>query len=331
MQETSVNQIQTPEKKPPVQQKPRWVGWWTLGCALILTGVVLFLHAIVPSFNLLLVAQFAPLLLVVLGAEILWYGHKYSHEKVRVSILSAFICAVLIGGSLLAGAAGQYWQAYFSPATQAEQLAFQEQEEKRLVSLVQDQPIKEFHVWADWAGDTYMYLVGQVSTAKEPVVNVSLQLSEPVTDITDFATKAQKMAQFLHENQVDVVWVKAADAQGQVYSFTFMEEFDFTVSPEFLAERVELETPVDYYDQIYNDGYEAGFEEGKAQGFQEGAEHSYQEGYDTGFDMGQEEGFNQGSENGYQQGYDTGHNRGWEEGYQQGIDRGGSQMSAVTQ
>ena len=62
------------EKTTP--KKTRRVGTLAFALVLILAGVLLMLYQIVPAFNLLQIVKFSPVILVVLGIEMLVYSAK---------------------------------------------------------------------------------------------------------------------------------------------------------------------------------------------------------------------------------------------------------------
>ena len=62
------------EKTPP--KKTRRVGTLAFALVLILAGVLLMVYQLVPRFNLLQIVKFSPIILVVLGIEMLVYSAK---------------------------------------------------------------------------------------------------------------------------------------------------------------------------------------------------------------------------------------------------------------
>ena len=87
---------------PPV--KERRVGRLTLGVTLIATGVVLLLTMFVPGFSLFTVAKFAPVILILIGVEILVNVCVARGVRLRYDFLSMFVCFLLICGSLCVSA-----------------------------------------------------------------------------------------------------------------------------------------------------------------------------------------------------------------------------------
>ena len=71
----------------------RRVGTLTMGVALIVSGVVALLCMFLPSFNLLFVLKFSPLIFVFLGLEVLYAsifrrGERIKYDRSVVSFAS---------------------------------------------------------------------------------------------------------------------------------------------------------------------------------------------------------------------------------------------------
>lgn len=108
--------------------KVRRVGTLTLGLALVAAGVCLLLNAFVPNFPLATVAQFSPVILILIGLEILVSTLIYQGEKLRYDFLSMFVCFFLIIGSVGLSFIPRYVESMLS-IEQAESRINQELEE----------------------------------------------------------------------------------------------------------------------------------------------------------------------------------------------------------
>lgn len=102
-------QLQNTDSSAP---RPRRVGTFTLGIALIVTGLVMALLLFQPGFNLELLLWMPPAILITLGVEILLRYCFSKNHTYKYDILSAFVCFLLICGSI--GAASipkliEYW------------------------------------------------------------------------------------------------------------------------------------------------------------------------------------------------------------------------------
>lgn len=91
-----------PTAAPPVnaEPQPRRVGTFTMGIALIASGIVLCVSLFFPQYDVIALCRFAPLFLVLLGVEVLIAG---AHNRpLRYDFLSMVLCAVLIFAAMFA-------------------------------------------------------------------------------------------------------------------------------------------------------------------------------------------------------------------------------------
>ena len=104
--------VQNPGKppKPPVRRR---TGTLTLGLALILVGGCILGYCFVPGFNLFTAAKFSPLLLVLMGLEIL-IGAFRKGDEYRVNFGSVLLCLILTGCSLCVAMVPMFWS-YYGP------------------------------------------------------------------------------------------------------------------------------------------------------------------------------------------------------------------------
>ena len=80
--------LPAPPRRPPVRR----VGTVTLGLSLIVTGLAITAYFFVPGFDIISVAKLAPLVLVFLGAEVLWASaRRKGEERLRLDFLAAFV------------------------------------------------------------------------------------------------------------------------------------------------------------------------------------------------------------------------------------------------
>ena len=101
MNEQNTSPVQSPA---PTQQKPRRVGRFAFALLLIAAGILLAIYQLNPNFDLLTIVKFSPLLLVVLGVELLYYSAK-PNANVKFDWLamlgSAFILCIVGVAALL--------------------------------------------------------------------------------------------------------------------------------------------------------------------------------------------------------------------------------------
>lgn len=84
--------------------KNRRVGTFTLGVALIAVGVLIIASLLFDAIPILTVLKLSPVLLILFGAEILFYVFWRRDERLRYDGFSIFLCIVLVGGSLCTAA-----------------------------------------------------------------------------------------------------------------------------------------------------------------------------------------------------------------------------------
>ncbi|MGE4214192.1 MAG: hypothetical protein AB7E42_05380 [Anaerotignaceae bacterium] len=74
----------------------RRVGSVTMGISLICTGIVSIICLINPSFDVMQVTKFSPVMLILLGAEFLGASFAKEQECVKYDFFSIFMCFMLI-------------------------------------------------------------------------------------------------------------------------------------------------------------------------------------------------------------------------------------------
>lgn len=84
--------------------KSRRVGTFTLGLSLVITGILSIVSLFTNIVDILFVMKLSPLIMVVLGIEMLFLSFK-SEDNLKYDGLAIFISFVLITGTLLSTAA----------------------------------------------------------------------------------------------------------------------------------------------------------------------------------------------------------------------------------
>lgn len=80
------------EMNKPLKQ--RRVGTFTLGLTLIIIGIIIPLTMLFPE-NALMILQFAPIVLVMLGIEVLIYAFRYKEGKLKYDGFSIFLVIMI--------------------------------------------------------------------------------------------------------------------------------------------------------------------------------------------------------------------------------------------
>lgn len=99
------------KNRPP---KVRRVGTFTMGVALIVFGVLLFKSIITNNFEWQLMTKVAPILLILVGVEVLINYFFIKAEKLKYDILSVFVCFILISGAFCISLIGPI-ASYYGP------------------------------------------------------------------------------------------------------------------------------------------------------------------------------------------------------------------------
>ena len=117
------------------KQKPVYAGRITLGAALIATGLLITASLFLPTVDFLTVAKFAPLILVLLGIEILIASVRHGDQNVKVGFGLTLICLLLIAGSVGAAVLPGLWQEY-GPGYTVQQEKVQREYEEQFYSKI---------------------------------------------------------------------------------------------------------------------------------------------------------------------------------------------------
>ncbi|MDL2324827.1 hypothetical protein LJC61_06740 [Ruminococcaceae bacterium OttesenSCG-928-A16] len=175
-----------PPPAPPV--KTRRVGTITMALCLIVTGVLLLLRIFVPGINILYIMQFAPIVLVLLGLEIVVANIFYKNEKLRYDILSVFVSLLLIGASMVATVVPELVN--YSRTSVNTTNAIEHQLEEEAYALLKDTGMVDsfnshisFESWGNYNANATLTTLPAGSR-----VSISIGLSGP------YATKAEFVA-----------------------------------------------------------------------------------------------------------------------------------------
>ena len=85
----------------------RRVGTVTLGICLVVFGVLFLLHLFLTSIDYLLIFHLWPVILILLGGEILYYAVKAPEKHYRYDFAAVFIIFLLVFFAM--GMAGLDW------------------------------------------------------------------------------------------------------------------------------------------------------------------------------------------------------------------------------
>lgn len=188
-----------PVRRPPVRR----VGTVTLGLALIATGLAITAYFFVPGFDIILVAKLAPLVLVILGAEVLWAAaRRKGEERLRFDFLAAFVSFLLICASLCAATLPVMWR-WYGPERSAVQQRLSDELEKQLHTALQGQDVVGCTGWVNLGGYEFDRQMTLADLRAEDRVGVNIELGGTVENGDGFAARVAALLPALRDAGVD--------------------------------------------------------------------------------------------------------------------------------
>lgn len=284
-----------PHPVPPVYRPVRRVGTITMGLSLIAAGILILCGLLIPNFNIITAAKFAPLILIFLGFEILLRYFTAKGEKLKYDFLSGFICFLLIVASIAASTLPPLFR-YYGPQHYIA--------ESRMEQLLYDD------VCSSLKGN------GDVSSVQ---INVSLidgqALDFQVEQMTDEQLKCLSYADArVYFSLIDKFEDTKAFATACKKILSSVNKLDYPLrNLRFSNSSYFLEVSAALADSISSENLALQVEDEKAHDAE--LETMYQMGYDTGLEEGHASGYNQGYEEGIQEEHDTAYQEGYDQGY----------------
>ena len=143
-EEESIKTAEQPQVSPQPRQKVRRVGTFTMGCVMILAGAAILSFTIWGWGNLMLLAKLAPLVLVVLGIEVLvasfYHKAKLKYDVFGVILSSLVVCIVV------AAAVGYQWLFVKMPQIEKTERQVQQYISDKLYESVNKEGIRDVNV-----------------------------------------------------------------------------------------------------------------------------------------------------------------------------------------
>lgn len=264
----------------------RRVGTFTMGIALIITGVTIAMSFAFPSFNFLSVMKLAPLVLVALGVEVLWANARKGEARLKYDFLSAFICFVLICGSACAALIPTVWK-YYGPDRYEQELRLSTELEKQLFEQIPAGLVNQCNVYID------LGMAGEATieeATKSSRTQVNMTLNGPFENKEAFAKICAQILPIMRETGINHVafnsdndqdrWELYVDglfqfnateeqlAEDTMHYVRYTDEYQNTewLTPEDAAQHKEMEAnnQAQMEQQLENlwQGYERGYEDG---------------------------------------------------------------------
>lgn len=223
---------------PEPPQKTRRVGTFTMGLALIVTGIAAIIGMFYPSFNFVWLAKLSPIILVLLGIEVL-LSHLFGKgAKIKYDFLSGFMCFILICASV--------GMLAFIPL--AKQYSFRDNDNSRAAAEIDEQLYKILQGSPIASLGTEVYIQGLVtepdaitaqSLRPQDFVRVTIMVLGDFKDELGFATECKKILDKLPPAYTNNNHVKLhslnTDKNGDYYELNIDDKFERALPADKLA------------------------------------------------------------------------------------------------
>lgn len=191
--------LPAPPRRPPVRR----VGTVTLGLSLIVTGLVITAYFFVPGFDIVSVAKLAPLVLVFLGAEVLWASaRRKGEERLRLDFLAAFVSFVLICASLCAATLPAVWR-WYGPDRSSTEERLSDELEEQLHAAFQGQDVLDCNGWVNLGGYEFDREMTLADLRAEDHAGANITLGGTVANGDEFAARVAALLPALRDAGVD--------------------------------------------------------------------------------------------------------------------------------
>ncbi|HIX04795.1 MAG TPA: hypothetical protein H9865_01600 [Candidatus Fournierella pullicola] len=191
--------LPAPPRRPPVRR----VGTVTLGLSLIVTGLAITAYFFVPGFDIISVAKLAPLVLVFLGAEVLWASaRRKGEERLRLDFLAAFVSFVLICASLCAATLPAVWR-WYGPDRSSTEERLSDELEEQLHAAFQGQDVLDCNGWVNLGGYEFDREMTLADLRAEDHAGANITLGGTVANGDEFAARVAALLPALRDAGVD--------------------------------------------------------------------------------------------------------------------------------
>ena len=194
-----VPDLPAPPRRPPVRR----VGTVTLGLSLIVTGLDITAYFFVPGFDIIFIAKLAPLVLVFLGAEVLWAcARRKGEERLRLDFLAAFVSFVLICASLCAATLPAVWR-WYGPDRSSTEERLSDELEEQLHAAFQGQDVLDCNGWVNLGGYEFDREMTLADLRAEDHAGANITLGGTVANGDEFAARVAALLPALRDAGVD--------------------------------------------------------------------------------------------------------------------------------
>ncbi len=287
----AIPRMEAPRRSRRQSDEPvRRVGSFTLGIALIITGLVIVLSLAVPNFQIVTAAKLAPLVLVALGVEVLWANAHRGQAKLKYDFLSMFVCFILICGSL-GVATIPVLTRYYGPDRQHAEARLESQLQQRLYETLPQDAVTACSTYVSLTGPQVSENVTLDQLNEGNYVRADLTLSGAFADKTAFAESCHALLPGLKEAGVKQVTFTAENGDERWY-LSVEGVFQMNNTAQQLESSVRHQVKYWYDSDSYDwldDDVAAARDAQDDQILQEQLDNEYTNGYDEGHAQGYEE------------------------------------------
>lgn len=220
------------------RQRPiRRVGNFTMGIALIVTGIALTLHYFMPGFDIITFAKFTPLILVCLGIEILWANAHKGDASLKYDLLSMFFCFILICAGSVVSLIPMVWN-YYNPERSNTEYRLQTELEQAMFEVLPTEDILYARAHINLTGASYNPNMSLDDLSASDIIQISIELQDDFSDRIGFATVCQSMLSSLNDLNIHEVQFTAENNTDR-WELWVNNVFQRNASAEQLAQSVD--------------------------------------------------------------------------------------------
>lgn len=267
---------------PPTPRKMRRVGTSTMGLALIATGLLIAIAMFAPNVDLTLAFRLSPLLLVLLGCEVLFFSLRSKDEKIKYDWLSMFVCFILVVSSLGLALVPKMLTYYGPERERTESRLTRELGDNCYTLLANEKSVFDctgYVYFQGWDFDKNASLETLRSDPDSTYSSLDFKLAGNYAqgDKTAFATDVARILASLQNggypvDRMNFRWNNASETAQHEMSVEISSRFALNKTPAELAEMVN-EHYSEYTEEEdttdYQTGYDNGYSEGYTQAQQE--------------------------------------------------------------
>lgn len=236
----------TPNPYQPPRRPTRRIGTLTMGVTLILVGIILLVFFFKP-FDLFSLMRFSPVLLILLGIEIIWQYSRHHGEELRYDFWGTLFCLLVI---CVACFCSVFYPLYmeFGPASwKVEQQVSGEIRNELYQQIPASMNVEALDVECEINSvtpDKQSMSTQELTTADEVTLYINLGMQ---ADKTSFAQQIRTLFDSIDPEQYPNLSARVfADYEGGQYIAYLDDRFSMRLSAEDLMGLIEDNPDVEY-------------------------------------------------------------------------------------